>query len=153
MDPRWLPKSSFSNMGLFLKCRFFNRSQVRWPLTNFRIEGSQRIMWNFGLYFLPAVRGIKPWTAGCEAPTLPLCYAVPSLGKLSVVVMSFRKIVTEPTIVLHSRTIFPLSEPFPPEGRNVRFVLNIFPAFIKKLILFGFRKVFCSKVESPFILF
>ena len=63
-------------------------------------------------------------------------------GKVSLVVMSFRKIVTEPTIVLHSRTIFPLSEPFPPEGRNVRFVLNIFPAFIKKLILFGFRKVF-----------
>ena len=92
--------------------------------------------------------------AGCEAPTLPLCYAVPPPRKVSLVVMSFRKIVTEPTIVLHSRTIFPLSEPFPPEGRNVRFVLNIFPAFIKKLILFGFRKVFLqqSRISFHFIL-
>ena len=26
--------------------------------------------------------GIKPWTAGCEAQTLPLCYAVPGVPYL-----------------------------------------------------------------------
>ena len=65
--------------GLSVTC------QLCWPLfkkifptaltpSNFRTAGSQK---KIGLNFLPADRGIESGTAGWEARTLPLCYAVP----------------------------------------------------------------------------
>ena len=47
---------------------------------NFRTAGSQK---KIGFDFLPADRGIEPGTAGWEARTLPLCYAVPPKSFLS----------------------------------------------------------------------
>ena len=35
--------------------------------------------------FLPAVRGLKPGTSGCEHRTLPLSYAVPPTKKIDII--------------------------------------------------------------------
>ena len=51
---------------------------MRWHRTNFRATGSQSKIFWFNFYQQSDVR-IKPGTAGWEAWTLPLCYAVPPI--------------------------------------------------------------------------
>ena len=55
---------------------FLNLSQVRWHQTNLEQQVLRRRLIGFD-FFWPADRGIEPGTAGWEAQTLPLCYAVP----------------------------------------------------------------------------